>query len=482
MNEYRVRRARDIAAEMRVPGDLAISQRAVLIAALANGPSELTGFLPAEECLDTIQACRALGAKFEYLSADDPDLQWQPGDGSGPAGPSRLRVTGTAGKLTAPSAVLDCGPSRTMPVLLTGLLAGQPFASRLLVPGGACRDAIRALAAPLQAMGVRLNVSGPDKSGIVGIEPRTPLRAVSGGSPVAGALARDALLLTALFAPGKTTLTDAAAAPDHLERLLRNWQVKTVRTGLTVSIWGGQTPESRDCHIPGDLSCAAPFIVAAAAQAGSSLTLRGVGLNAARAAFLRVLIRMGAQVVEEITDSGSGEPSGTLIIRGAPLQATTIAAAEADAAPDELPVLCVAAALAGGRSVVEHTPANAVRLGHMAANLQLMGVEITRLHAGIEIKGAAGAPLLPGCIPPRGDPHIAMACAAAALFTDGETIIESADCVESRWHGFGAELQRFQSRAISEGIRTPMLQAVPHQRMAKQEGQRPGESRPSSRS
>jgi 3-phosphoshikimate 1-carboxyvinyltransferase len=467
MNEYRVRRARHIAAEMNVPGDLAISQRAVLVAALANGPSVLSGFLPAADCLETLDVCRALGVKFDYLDAGDCDLPWQPDAHPRDAGPSRLRVHGKGGKLDAPGAALDCGSSRTLPVLLSGLLAGQPFSSTLTVPDNDCLDVIELLTEPLREMGATLRVNVSDKPLRVSISPGGPLRGTVHRVSVAADSARDALLLAGLQAQGKLTLTDAAAAPDHLERLLRHWQVKTARDGLRVSIWGGQTPESRDLHIPGDLSYAATFIAAAAAQPGSTLTVRGVGLNPARSTFLRVLIRMGAQVREEIGDARAGEFAGSLIVRGAPLQATVVEARETDALASELPVICVAAALAAGGTVIERTPASAARLERMAQNLQLMGVEIGRLRTGIEIKGSAGEFLLPACIPGCGDPHMVMACAAAALFTDGETIIEGAECVESRWRGFGADVLRFQRREISEGIPTPMLQAVRNPGIAK---------------
>ena len=459
MNEYRVRRARPIAAELRVPGDLALSQRAVLIAALANGPSVLSGFLPAAECLDIIHACRALGVKFDYLSADDSELHWVPEGKSGPAGPSRLRVMGTGGKFRAPAAAVDCGPSGTVPVLMSGLLAGQPFVTRLLA-SALCRDAIHSIAAPIQDMGAAVKFAAGEKSATITVEGSAKLKGTASRPPVASALARDAILLAGLFASGKTTLTDACAAPDHLERLLRHYQVKTGRHARTVSIWGGQTPESRDLHIPGDLSYAAPFITAAAAQPGATLTVRGVGLNATRAAFLRVLVRMGAQIMEEVSDTRAGEPYGTIIIRGAPLHRTTLTEKETETLHDELPLLTVAAALAKGSTVIHQTPATATRLSHMAHNLQLMGVEVGRLAHGLEIKGAAG-PLQPGCTPGYGDPHIVMACAAAGLFTDGETIVEDIACVESRWFGFGNDLQRFQSREISDGQFTPMLHAVP---------------------
>lgn len=458
MNEYRVRKARPIAAEMRVPGDYAISQRALVVAALANGPSILTGFLPADECLDTLQALRALGVKFDYLSDDDSDLPWVSDGRTGPAGPSRLRVLGTGGQFRAPTAAVNCARSAPALLLLSGLLAGQPFVTRLT---GSAGISLAHLTATFQEMGAPLKTTGQGKTAPLSVEGSASLRGIVNKPAIPCPLSRDGLLLAGLFAQGKTSVTDAFAAPDHLERILRHYQIKTLRAGLNVSTWGGQTPESRDFHIPGDISYAAAFITAAATQPGSTLTIRDVGLNAARTAFLRVLVRMGAQVMEEINDTRDGEPRGTVMVHGAPLRGTVINDTETDILTDELPILTVAAALATGGTFIHQTPATAGRLHHMAHNLHLMGVEVARLNKGLEIKGTGGAFLQPGCLPSSGDPHIAMASAVAGLFAEGETIIEDVACVESRWFGFGADLQRFQSREISEGNFTPMIHAVP---------------------
>jgi 3-phosphoshikimate 1-carboxyvinyltransferase len=305
------------------------------------------------------------------------------------------------------------------------------------------------MGAVVKETGGEVEVEGPARLQGMVIEPGIP-----------DAVSRDALLLAGMLAEGKTTLTDAVAGPDHAERLLHYYQVKTSRKGLTVSIWGGQVPESRDLHIPGDISYAAAFMAAAAAQPGSTLTVRGVGLNATRTAFLRVLVRMGAQVMEEISDARTGEAQGNVIVRGAPLKGTVIEAGEIDALRDELPALMMAASLASGSTVIQQTPATAERISRMTHNLRLMGVEVASLTEGAGIKGQDGKPLQPGLVNSSGDPCIAMAGAVAGFFTDGETIVEEVQCVESRWAGFSGDLERFQSREISEGHITPMLHVV----------------------
>jgi 3-phosphoshikimate 1-carboxyvinyltransferase len=464
MNEYRIRRARPIAAEMHAPGDLEISQRALVLAGLANGPSVLSGFLPAEECMDTIQALRALGVKFDYLSAGDSDLPWRPDGKEGPAGPVRLRVFGIGGSLRPPSGIVDCGRSGTALVLLAGLLAGQPFSTQLAGGAGTALDEV---AADLQKMEGSVKTSGPGGRATWLVEGNSRLQGATFDAALPNALRRDALLLAGLYAQGKTRVTDAAAAPDHLERLLRFFQVKTARTALTVSTWGGQIPESRDLSIPGDISYAAPFIAAAAAQPGATLTVRGVGLNDRRTAFLRVLVRMGARVREEISNARGGEPCGNIMISGAQLQRTVMEAGEVAMVHNELPALMTAAALASGGTVIQRAAGTDGRLTRMAHNLRLMGVELAPLQQGLEIKGVGGTPLQPGLMSSGNDPYVAMACAVAGFFTDGETIVDDVQCVESRWFGFEGDLGRFQSREISEGHSVPMLQAVPRVPKAK---------------
>ncbi len=462
MNEYRIRKARPIAAEMRVPGDKSISHRAVLLAALANGPSVITGFLPAAECLCTINACRALGVQIDFLSADDNDFPWMPDEKNSGQGPVRLRVHGTSMKLKAPGAAVDCGNSGTALTLLSGILAGQPFVSRLLGDEDDSQLSLHSIAGPLEAMGVPLKSSGPGKTAPFIVEGNPALKAVAHKHPLTNSRAKGAVLLAGLYARGKTTVIEASPTRDHTERLLRHFQVKTRREGLAVSIYGGQMPESRDFAVPGDISFAANWITAAAAQPGSDLTVRGAGLNDTRTGFLRILVRMGAQIMEEINDTRSGEPYGSVIVRGAPLRGVTIQENEVASLSDELPVLAVAAALAHGRTLIHQTPEESERLTRTAHNLRLMGVEVATLPHGIEIIGGAGAALLPGCVPSYGDRRIAMAFAVAGLFADGETIVEDVTCVESTYHGFHEELKRFQARGISEGHSTPVIASVPY--------------------
>jgi 3-phosphoshikimate 1-carboxyvinyltransferase len=349
-------------------------------------------------------------------------------------------------RLTAPSAAVDCGSSGAALTLLSGILAAQPFVTRLVADDFVSRRSMRGLMEPLDAMGATVKATGPDKSAPLTVSGRFPLDPVRYPRPVDDAEDMAAVLLAGLFTSGRTSLMQAFPMPDHFERVLRHYQVKTRRDGLTVSVYGGQVPESRDFRIPGDLSCAANWIAAAAAQPGSDLLIRGVGLNATRSAFLRVLVRMGAQILEDIKTGTDAEPEGNVIVRGATLRGTIIGEHELPALSEELPALMVAASLAAGSTKIRTTTDERDRLGRMARNLRLMGVEIGMLNNGIEIKGTAGAPMQPGCLPSGGDLRIAMASAIAGLFTEGETIVENTACIESAYAGFHHELRSLQRR------------------------------------
>jgi 3-phosphoshikimate 1-carboxyvinyltransferase len=219
--------------------------------------------------------------------------------------------------------------------------------------------------------------------------------------------------------------------------------VRTVQSERSVSVFGDQIPESRDFSIPGDISSAAFWLVAAAAQPGGHLLVRHIGLNNTRTALLGVLVRMGAQVREAIEDVDQIEPRGIVEVTGAPLKATVIQGKEVPQLIDELPVLAVAGALASGTTIIRQAQELRVketdRLAAIAHNLRIMGGEVIEMSDGLEIHGPAS--LRAARVASFGDHRIAMAFAIAGLFADGETIIEDADCIRDSYPGFQAALE-----------------------------------------
>jgi 3-phosphoshikimate 1-carboxyvinyltransferase len=265
---------------------------------------------------------------------------------------------------------------------------------------------------------------------------------------------KSAVLLAGLFAKGRTTVEEPSASRNHTELMFNYFLVRTAKgEDGAVSVFGDQVPESRDFTIPGDLSSAAFWLVAAAAQPGGHLLVRDVGLNDTRTALLGVLVRMGAQVREAIEEVDQVEPRGIVEITGAPLKGTVIQGKEIPQLIDELPVLAVAGVLANGTTIVRHAKELRVketdRITAIAHNLRSMGAQVIELSDGLEIHGPA--PLRGARLASFGDHRIAMAFAVAGLFADGETVIQDADCIRESYPGFQKTLDGFVN---SKRIRT----------------------------
>jgi 3-phosphoshikimate 1-carboxyvinyltransferase len=459
MAEYRVKRAKPIAAEMSVPGDKSISHRAVMLAGLSNGVCNVSGFLPSADCLSTVDCFRRLGVRIDALNSDD--TPWASASPGAESGPTKLRIHGRSMQLSAPSHDLDCGNSGTTMRLLSGILAGQPFAARLTGDASLSRRPMKRIMEPLAAMGAEIRAEGDNGCAPLVIQ-GGHLQPIRYTLPVASAQVKSAVLLAGMFADGKTTVIEPQATRDHTETMLRYFMVKTLRSGHSVSIYGGQVPESRDFMVPGDISSAAFWIVAAAAQPGAELVMKNVGLNPTRTGILKVLIRMGAQISEVLNDVDQCEPIGSVSVKGSPLRGTIIEGAEIPNVIDELPVLAVAGALAQGKTVIRDAQELRVkesdRLSAVAHNLRAMGVDVRELYDGLEING--GGELQGARLPSYGDHRIAMAFAIAGLFAEGETIIEDVACVDTSYPGFEADLKRFQSRQIT-GSTTPVISSLP---------------------
>ncbi|MCX6968261.1 MAG: 3-phosphoshikimate 1-carboxyvinyltransferase [Verrucomicrobia bacterium] len=440
MESWKIEQAPVLRAEITVPGDKSISHRAVILAGLSNGTCIITGFLPSEDCLSTMQAMRALGVEIERPS------------------PTTLVVHGRSRQFTAPAGEIDCGNSGTTMRLLAGVLAAQPFRTRLVGDASLSRRPMQRVIDPLTRMGAKLQAEGPKSAPPLVIEGGvlTPLRY---HSPVASAQIKSAVLLAGLFAHGRTSVTEPSQSRNHTERMLEWFLVGPHIDGLTVSVAGEKTPESRDFHVPGDISSAAFWLVAAAAQPGSHLLVTDVGLNDTRTGVLAVLVRMGAHV-REIIEVEEGEPWGAVEIQGAKLKGTVIRGKEIPNVIDELPILAVAGALAHGTTVIADAAELRVketdRLAAIATNLRAMGVNVTENEDGLEIFG--GTPLKGARLSSFGDHRIAMAFAIAGLFAEGETLIDGVECVATSYPGFYETLKKLVTQRTRE---IPVVASLP---------------------
>jgi len=434
MSEFRVKAISRLHAEFSVPGDKSMSHRAAILGGLSNGVCTIRNFLPSEDCVNTLNAMKALGAPHQVLD----ELRGY--------GPINLRIHGQSMKLTAPAAPIDCGNSGTGMRLLAGLLAGQNFSSELFGDASLSSRPMGRITVPLGQMGARMETRGA-KPGCAPlfIHP-AKLAPITYEMPVASAQVKSAILLAGLFTEGTTTVIQPAETRDHTERMLASFRVSTRHEGKAISIFGGQIPESCDFTVPGDISSAAFWLVAAAALPGSHLLIQNVGLNPTRTAILRVLSRMGAHMKEIVHQSG-GEPIGNIEIQGASLTATTILEEEVPNLIDEIPVIAVAAALAQGRTIIRNAKELRVketdRISTVVQGLRAMGAEVDEFDDGMEITG--GKPLKGATIDSCGDHRIAMAFAIAGLFAKGETVIKNTECVNTSYPGFSHHLNAIRS-------------------------------------
>lgn len=429
MSEFRVHAITKLHAEFTVPGDKSMSHRAAILGGLSNGVCTIRNFLPSEDCVNTLNAMKSLGCKVEVLDELDG------------YGPIHLRIHGQSMKLSAPAAPIDCGNSGTGMRLLAGLLAGQPFTSELFGDASLSSRPMGRITVPLEQMGAKIETLGA-KPGCapLRIHP-AKLSPISYDMPMASAQVKSAVLLAGMFAEGTTTVTQPAVTRDHTERMLASFRVSTLTEGNTISIHGGQVPEACDFTVPGDISSAAFWLVAAAALPGSRLLIKDVGLNPTRNAILKVLGRMGAHLME-IEHQTEGEPIGNIEVHGAALKGTDILESEVPNLIDEIPVIAVAAALASGTTRIRNARELRVketdRITTVVDNLRAMGGVVQEFDDGMEIEG--GHPLHAAVIDSFGDHRIAMAFAIAGLFAKGETVIRNTECVNTSYPGFAHHL------------------------------------------
>lgn len=405
---------------LRVPGDKSISHRSIMLGALADGVTEVTGFLEGEDALATMRAFRTMGVKIE-----------------GPEnGNVHIEGVGREG-LKQPQGLIDCGNSGTTMRLLTGLLAGQGFDVTLDGDASLRKRPMERVAKPLRLMGADID-TGEQGRPPVHIKPVKSLKAIHYDLPVASAQIKSAILLAGLFAEGVTSVTEPEPTRDHSERMLQGFDVAVQRLGATASIQGGQRLKGTKIQVPGDISSAAFFLVAASIAPGSDLLLIDVGMNPTRTGVVDILRLMGANILVQNERIEGGEPIADLRVRYAPLHGIDVPETLVPLAIDEFPVLFVAAACAEG--VTKVTGATELRVKEsdriqvMADGLHLLGIDAQPTEDGMIIQG--GQPFHGAVIESHGDHRIAMSFAVAALRASSEMTVKDADNVATSFPGF----------------------------------------------
>ena len=405
--------------EIRVAGDKSISHRSIMLGALADGVTEVSGFLEGEDCLATLAAFRAMGVRI-----DGPDQ-----------GRVSIHGVGLHG-LQAPQGPLYLGNSGTSMRLLAGLMAGQPFDVVMSGDASLSRRPMKRVTTPLMEMSARIETS-PDGTPPLKISGGGSLHGIDYVMPMASAQVKSCLLLAGLYAEGRTCVTEPAPTRDHTERMLTGFGYAVERDGSKVCLQGGGRLTATAIDVPADISSAAFFLVGASIAPGSELLLRHVGINPTRIGVINILREMGADI--ELLDSSEvgGEPVADIRVRSAPLRGIRIPEDQVPLAIDEFPALFIAAACAEGETVLtgaeELRVKESDRIQVMADGLAALGVVAKPTSDGIIIRGGR---LGGGRIDSHGDHRIAMAFTMAALRADGEIVIEDCANVATSFPGF----------------------------------------------
>ncbi len=417
---FRLQPGGKVVGDIRVPGDKSISHRSIMLGALANGVTEVKGFLEGEDSLATLQAFRDMGVTIEG-----------PNDGY-----VKIHGVGIHG-LQAPRGPLYLGNSGTAMRLFSGLLAAQQFDSELTGDESLTKRPMGRVADPLRAMGAMIE-TGEGGRPPLKIRGGQPLTGIHYDMPVASAQVKSCLLLAGLYADGLTSVTEPAPTRDHTERMLEGFGYHVHRDTATSSVAGGGQLTATAIDVPADISSAAFFLVAASIAPDSDLVLRHVGMNPTRIGVINILRKMGANI--EVLDERviGGEPVADLRVRSAELSGIDIPEDQVPLAIDEFPVLFVAAVCASGRTVLRGAEELRVkesdRIQVMADGLAAIGVETTVTPDGIVIDG--GQEMKEGTVDSHGDHRIAMAFSVASLRASGP--IEVTDCanVATSFPGF----------------------------------------------
>ena len=415
---------------LRVPGDKSISHRSIMLGALADGTTEITGFLQGEDSLNTLRCFRAMGVNIT-----------EPVDG-------KVRVDGVGlHGLKAPAHPLYVGNSGTSMRLMAGILAGQSFDTVLEGDESLSRRPMKRVIDPLTQMGAAIESAEGGRSPLT-IRGGQRLKAIDYTLPMASAQVKSCVLLAGLYAEGKTCATEPAPTRDHTERMLSGFGYPVTRQAATACLEGGGRLTARQIDVPADISSAAFFMVAASIAPEADVTLEHVGMNPTRTGVIDILKLMGADITLHNPREVGGEPVADVQIRSAKLRGIDIPEALVPLAIDEFPVLFVAAACAEGRTILtgaeELRVKESDRIAVMADGLNKLGIDATATPDGMIIdgQGANALPFGSAEIWSQGDHRIAMSFAVAGLRAAGTIKVHNCEFVETSFPGFADMFRR----------------------------------------
>lgn len=420
-------RTQSLQGILTVPGDKSISHRCIMLGALAEGTTEVHGFLQGADCLSSIACFEKMGVTI---------------DNSG----ELVRIHGLGlHHLKSPSDILDVGNSGTTTRLMSGILAAQPFTSMIDGDVSIRKRPMKRIMTPLAQMGASITSLEGNDCAPLRIEGHS-LHGIHYQSPVASAQVKSAILLAGLYAEGETSVTEPYVSRNHTELMFEAFGVPIHCEGTTVTVQPVSSLLAQNISVPGDISSAAYFLVAGLITPNSCITIQNVGINPTRDGILEVCRAMGAKLTMENVKVSVGEPTADITVSTSSLHGTTIEGALIPKLIDELPIIAVLACFAEGTTVIKDAQELKVkesnRIDVMVTNLSAMGADIEATDDGMIIHG--GKPLHGAVIDSHLDHRIAMSFAIAGMNADGNTEILGADCVNISYPDFYSHLSSLQ--------------------------------------
>lgn len=418
--QFKASKGQSLTGTIRVPGDKSISHRSIMFGSLADGVTEVSGFLPGEDCLATLRACREMGVRIEQPQLDEVIIHGVGIDG-----------------LQAPEQALDLGNSGTSMRLMAGLLAGQAFDTTLTGDESLSGRPMRRVTNPLADMGAVIETTEQGTAPLY-VKGEQALTGLGYISPVASAQVKSSLLLAGLYAEGRTTITEPGITRDHTERMLQSFGYDVETREQFASLQGGGRLTAAEIKIPADISSAAFFLVAGSIIPGSDILLTDVGMNPTRTGVLDILKLMGANITVQNERLWGAEPVADLHVQATPLKGIQIPEHLVPLAIDEFPALFIAAAVADGQTTLtgaeELRVKESDRIQVMANGLNATGINAKATPDGMVIEG--NGQFTDGTVDSHGDHRIAMSFAVAAQLATG--ILQINDCanVNTSFPGF----------------------------------------------
>jgi 3-phosphoshikimate 1-carboxyvinyltransferase len=404
--------------ELQVPGDKSISHRAVMFGSVAEGKTVIHNFLMGEDCLSTIECFRKLGVDIQVTE-------------------EKVIVTGEGwDHLTEPQDILDVGNSGTTTRLIMGILAGRPFHSILIGDDSIAKRPMKRVTEPLKKFGTLID--GRSEGNYTPLSIRGGnLRGIQYTLPVASAQVKSALILAGLQAEGTTEIVEPEKTRNHTEKMIIEFGGHIERHGDTIKVKGGQVLKGTEVYVPGDISSAAFFMVAAAIVPDSRVLLKNVGLNETRVGIVEVMKQMGASI-EIMESSKDGEPIGDILVESSELAGIEIGGDLIPSLIDEIPVIALLASQAKGRTTIKDAEELKVketnRIDAIVQELGKLGADIQGTEDGMIIEGKT--PLHGGEVHSWGDHRIGMTLAVASLITDSDVYLEGAGAVNISYPAF----------------------------------------------